>query len=271
MRRCSGAILALAFIATTHAQSQMVKVTVPKANVRSEPSDKAPILQQATPRDQIEWRGTEGDWFKVLLPPNPALGGARVEAYISRKVSRVEAAPAMPVATAPSAAPTAPAIDTHAANVFIGSIVDGTLLRAMSVQIVPAGNRQAWTIQNAGDWSVASDRRQAFVVSIGDRSGFSPAGLAPSLVKLSPAAAGATGLVIGSTRGGKDWKSSDVALEMTEGVSGVWNVKPARDLKTGDYAIIMRPLNSQATSPEIAWGFSVKQPEGYSPPVARDL
>lgn len=269
MRQLSGAILALAFITPAHAQSQMVKVTVPKANVRSEPSDKAPILQQATPKDQIEWRATEGDWFKVLLPPNPALGGARVEAYISKKVSKLEAPPVMrtvaptdaPAAVADGALvgkPAVPKIDTHAANVFLGSIVDGTLLRAMSVQIVSSGKRQAWTIQHSGDWSVAADRRPSFVVSIGDRAPFAAAGLAPSLVKLSPPAAGATGFVIGSTKGGKDWKSDDVSLEMTEGAQGIWNVKPTKDLKPGDYAIIMRPSNSKSLMPEIAWAFTVK-------------
>ena len=243
----------------------MVKVTVPKANVRSEPSDKAPILQQATPRDQIEWRATEGDWFKVLLPPNPALGGARVEAYISKKVSKLEAAAAIP--SAPSGAtvgkpadtaPVVPKIDTHAANVFLGSIVDGTLLRQMSVQMVPNGNRVAWTIQNGGDWSVAPDKRPSFVVSIGDRAGFPAAGLAPAVVKLAALAKGVTGLVIGSTKGDKDWKSDEIPLEMTEGAAGVWNVKPSKDLKPGDYAIIMRPANSKALTPEIAWAFTVK-------------
>jgi hypothetical protein len=71
------------------AQATLVKVTVPKANVRSEPSDKAPILQQVTPSDVIELREDMDGWFKVLLPPNPSLGGARVEAYISKKVAKL--------------------------------------------------------------------------------------------------------------------------------------------------------------------------------------
>ncbi len=71
------------------AQATLVKVTVPKANVRSEPSDKAPILQQVTPNDIIELREDMDGWFKVLLPPNPALGGARVEAYLSKKVAKI--------------------------------------------------------------------------------------------------------------------------------------------------------------------------------------
>lgn len=176
----------LAFIAAAHAQSPMVKVTVPKAN------------------------------------------GVRPGAIGSKSCSR-----RIPRSAAPASKPT---FQRRCQN----------------------GNRQAWTIQNAGGWSVGSDRRQALVVSIGDRAGFPPAGLAPSLVKLAPAAAGATGFVIGSTKGGKDWKSSDVALEMTEGASGVWNVKPTKDLKPGDYAIIMRPSNSNALMPEIAWAFTVK-------------
>jgi len=261
MRQFAGVTLAVVLlVSAAHAQSPMVRVTVPKANVRSEPNDKAPILQQATPNDQIEWRATEGDWFKVLMPPNPALGGARVEAYISKKVSKLQAAAAMPAApTSVEAAPTPPKIDTHAANAFLGSIVDGTLLRQLSVQVVhtPA-NRDAWMIENAGDWNVASDRRPSLVVSIGDRAGFSAAGLAPSVVRLSPAASGMTGLVIGSAKGDKDWKSNEISTEMTEGTVGVWNVKPSKDLKPGDYAIVMRPSNSKALAPEIAWAFTVK-------------
>jgi len=239
----------------------MVKVTVPKANVRSEPSDKAPILQQATPQDQIEWRATEGDWFKVLMPPNPALGGARVEAYISKKVSKLMASTAAPSMTAPKAAepvaPPVPTIDTHAANVFLGSIVDGTLLKQASVQIVHSGNRDAWTIQNPGDWNAAADRRPSLVVSIGDRAAFSPAGLSPSVVKLVPSA-DATSFTIGSAKGGKDWKSDEMSVEMSESASGVWNLKLSKDLKPGSYAIIMRPSNSKALGPEVAWAFTVK-------------
>jgi hypothetical protein len=263
MRRLAGTVLAVllcAFAALAHAQSQMVRATVPKANVRSEPNDKAPVFQQVTPKDQIEWRATEGDWFKVLLPPNPALGGARVEAYISKKVSKLETATAIPSSPpAVEAAPVAPRIDTHAANVFLGSIADGTLLKLVSVQIThtPA-NRDAWTIQNTGDWSAASDRRPSLVVSIGDRAPFVTAGLVPALVKLAPAPPGTMGAVIGSAKGGKDWKSDDISIEMTEGTAGVWNMKPSKDLKPGDYAIIMRPSNSKALGPEIAWGFTVK-------------
>jgi hypothetical protein len=193
------------------------------------------------------------------MPPNPALGGARVEAYISRKVSKLESGPAMPSSPPPVEAPAVPSIDTHAANVFLGSIVDGTLLQPLNVQVIhTAGNRDAWTVQNPGDWNAASDRRPSFVVSIGDRASFPAAGLAPAVVRLAPAPAGMTGLVIGSTKGDKDWKADQIGADMTEGTSGVWNVKPSKDLKPGDYAIIMRPSNSKALAPQLAWAFSVK-------------
>jgi hypothetical protein len=266
MRQLAGVFLAVSlFVSAADAQSQMVRVTVPKANVRSEPTDKAPILQQATPKDQIEWRATEGDWFKVLMPPNPALGGARVEAYISKKVAKLEAAPAMPASTAAGAPaakpaePEPPRIDTHTANVFLGSIVDGTLLRQVAVQIAPSGNRMAWTIQKPGDWNATAEHTPAFVVSIGDRAGFSPMGLAPAIVRLSAPPNGLPGQLVGSTKtDSKDWKSDEISTEMTEGTPGVWNVKPSKDLKPGDYAIIMRPSSSTVRQPEIAWAFTVK-------------
>jgi hypothetical protein len=266
MRQLIRVMLAFAAMcAVADAQSQLVRVTVPKANVRSEPSDKAPVLQQATPKDQIEWKATEGDWFKVLLPPNPALGGARVEAYISKKVAKLEAAKPIPVSAegttakpAELATPAVPAIDTHAANVFLGSIVDGTLLKQSGVQVVPNGNRDAWMIQNLGDWRAAADKRPSFVVSIGDRAPFPAAGLAPAIVRLTAPPAGVIGNVVGSTKAGKDWKSEDISLEMTQGTAGVWNLKPSKDLKPGDYAIVMRPVNSKAAGPEIAWAFTVR-------------
>lgn len=262
MRSVGRAILALAVIsATVHAQAQMVKVTVPKANVRSEPNDKAPILQQATPKDQIEWRATEGDWFKVLLPPNPGLGGARVEAYISKKVSKLEAAPAMPAASAPApvdAAPPVPKLDTHAANVFLGSIVDGKLLRGISAELQSKGDRQQWIVRTGLDTIVSSNRRPSFVVSIGDRAGFSPEGLVPSLVKLTALPGSATDFVAGSTKGGKGWKADEVSTELIETAAGVWNIKLSKDLKPGGYALVMTPSSPKDPMPEMAWGFIVK-------------
>lgn len=246
------------------AQGQLVRVTVPKANVRSEPSEKAPILQQVTPLDQIDLRAIEGAWFKVLLPPNAALGGARVEAYISKKVAKVVEAKsdAMPAAATPDpgapAAAAAPKVDTHAANVFLGSGVGGTLLPRVTVRVVPNGNRQAWTIERGADWPIAADRRPSFVVSIGDQAGFSPAGLEPSAVKLAAAPAGLEGLLIGSTRGDRDWKADDIALDMSEGAAGLWNVTASKDLKPGDYAIVLRPSKSNVMMPEIAWVFTIK-------------
>jgi hypothetical protein len=266
MRQIARVMLAFALLcATAHAQSQWVRVTVAKANVRSEPSDKAPILQQATPRDQIEWRATEGDWFKVLLPPNPGLGGARVEAYISKKVSKLEAAKAMPASAEATAGkprepapPAAPAIDTHAANVFLGTIVGGTLLPAMSAEIRPGGGREQWIVRPGADAVVSPNKRPSFVVSIGDRAGFSVEGLVPSLVKLSTLSGSTTDLVAGSTKGGKGWKSDEVSVELIETAAGVWNIKLSKDLKPGSYALVMTPSSPKDPMPEIAWAFTVK-------------
>ncbi len=95
-------MMSLVAVAGVAAETAHVKVTVPKANVRSEPSEKAPILQQVTPDDVIELREELDGWFKVLLPPNPALGGARVEAYISKKVAKIVPAQSARIATAGS-------------------------------------------------------------------------------------------------------------------------------------------------------------------------
>lgn len=104
-------------------------------------------------------------------------------------------------------------------------------------------------------------RREHYAGKIGDRAPFPAAGLAPSIVKLSTPTAGAAGHVVGSMKGDKDWKSENIPTEMTQATAGIWKLTPSKDLKPGDYAIVMRPANSrdqQAAQPEIVWPFTVK-------------
>lgn len=247
------------FAVTAHAQSQMVKVTVPKANVRSEPSDKAPILQQVTPSDQITWRATEGDWFKVLLPPNPALGGARVEAYISKKVSKLEAAPAMPVsAPAEPAPPAAPKADMHLVNMLLGSGADSALVQEAPVQMLPAGNRQAWVVERADAWPAIDEKRPSFTLSIGDQAGFTRKDVAPGMVRLGPPPAGVTGLLVQTTKDGKDWKADFLGVIVDDATAGIIKFQPGKDLKPGDYAIILRMIKESRDVGVKAWAFTVK-------------
>jgi hypothetical protein len=263
MRRLAGVLVSLSCLVAVlpAAQAERVQVTVPRANVRSEASEKSPILVQVTPADQIELRAVEGDWFKVLLPPNPALGGARVEAYISKKVSKVVAAPLMPETPetpAPVGSAPNPSIDPHAATVTLGSGTGASPLSLLAVRLVPNGNRTAWTVSTEGGLRSMAGRRPTLTVSIGDRAGFAAADVIPSMVKVSPAPGSTVDVVLGSTRDGLDWRADEVSTGMTEAAPGVWNLSPVADLAPGRYAIVMRPSNAATAMPEVAWLFAVR-------------
>jgi hypothetical protein len=91
----AAAVLTLVVVSSVRLPAQsgdVVKVTVPRANVRSEPRDNAPILLQAKSGDSLPLLGVEGDWFHVRLQ----LGAKRVDAYISKKVSTLVKAPPVP-------------------------------------------------------------------------------------------------------------------------------------------------------------------------------
>jgi hypothetical protein len=257
----------VAFVAVPHAQPQMVKVTVPKANVRSEPSDKAPILQQATPQDQIEWRATEGDWFKVLMPPNPALGGARVEAYISRKVSKLLVTPAASSSGPPGASEDKPAVpaapaaakpDMHLVNMLLGTGADSRLVAEAPVQMLAAGNRQAWVVERADSWPIVTEKRPSFTLSIGDQAGFTRKDVAPGMVRLGAAPAGVAGLLVQTTKDGKEWKADFAGVIVGDATPGIITFQPGKDLKPGDYAIILRMISGSKDVGVKAWAFTVK-------------
>lgn len=138
----AAAVLALiaTWVASPRAQSgDVVKVTVPRANVRSEPRDNAPVLLQAKSGDSLQLLGVEGEWYHVRLQ----LGAMRVDAYISKQVSTLVKAPPMPTPAAeeppptptvapvatltPTPTPTLPPTPTHAPTAAAppAQIVDG--------------------------------------------------------------------------------------------------------------------------------------------------
>ena len=89
-------------------EPRFVRVTVPTANVRSQPSESAPIVDTVSWGKVLELKSEEGEWYFVSLPPDPRLSGARVQAYISKKVARLETGtPPADVAAATPAVPSA--------------------------------------------------------------------------------------------------------------------------------------------------------------------
>lgn len=251
-------LAAVAVVAATPPQAQTVQVTVPRANVRAEPSERAPILQQVTPKDQIEWRATDGDWFKVLLPPNPALGGARVEAYISKKVARLGPASATPAAPAAAMSDPVAAPMPKAATVFLGVGADGVVLSERTIDVSSSGNRDAWTIPADLD-AVAASKAVSFDVSVPDGGPIARGTVTPVLVKLSDVRGNSAVLQVASLRGDRDWKADDIETTTTSTGPDVWHLVPDRALKPGRYAIVLRPTRSGIDAPRIVWPFEIRK------------
>jgi len=263
-------------------ESGTVRITVAKANVRAEPSEKSAVLTQATLGTEFELRTVEGDWFKVILN----MGGMRAQAYISKKVAKLAPPPAAappPASAVPSAAAAEPAARADGMSVVInikikGSVETGWLTphRAHAAAVADAkvdslpsfakslaagsmapGSAMAvwvWTVDDPAVPRVVEDRRPAFVVLYRDVPGISPDDLAPMIVRLVPAAASARVIAVArgradaATRAAADWdivkelKQDVVKVEVEPAERGAVSLRPSADLPPGDYAIVVRPV-----------------------------
>jgi hypothetical protein len=201
-----------------------VKVTVARANVRTEASEKAPVLTQVTLGTVLTLKRVDGDWFFVELPPDARLGGARVTAYLSKKVATLVKAPAAaatpPAASAPASPDPAPAVvDGMSVAVQIGESSSWVVphkvqarawrdrkvdtLRALAPGVdagdelttdAAAGNAPAlwiWALDGASSDRVLDDRRPSFIAHFADVPGVSPADIIAVIVRLVQARVGA--------------------------------------------------------------------------------
>ena len=269
--------------------NQTVKITVPRANVRSEPSEKAPVLTQVTPETTLILLGTEGDWFHVRLGPDSRLGGLRIDAYISKRVAKIvpgAAAPAAAPSPAPSTGAASPSTEASAEGISValtGSSGSSWLKPHSSRVIRRDAQTWAWILSDSAADETLDDRRPAFVVLLKDVIGVNPDELTPMIVRLTPAAEG--GRLIAASRGAADlaastaptWDPSkdlkqDVVRASIEVVQpGAVRIQPAADLASGQYAIVLRPAAkrklSGATVPStsgegrllaLAWDFAIR-------------
>jgi hypothetical protein len=239
-------VLAL-FLPSLRAQGiGSVKVTVPRANVRSEPKDTAPVLTQVTSGTVLTLIEIDGDWFHVQLPPDPRLGGVRVDAYISKKVSTVVsmAAPGAtpaPSTTAPAGGATGSPNVTDGMSVSLQSGASTSWLavrRTSRITAAASGKIAALaslaSLEDAGAtagsgasivtyvWRVdgpaadreIADRRPSFVVQFKDVPDASPDTIGPLLIRLAP---GAASRVVSAIRGRADQVSQgDSAWDVTK-------------------------------------------------------
>ena len=208
-----------------------VKVTAARANVRSEPNDKAPVVAQVQAGTVLTLKAIEGDWFRVQLPQ---MGAVRVEAFISRKVASVEKPGAASAASTPPSgakppASTGPPRDASGITVAwaadnqatwlssrlarVGQLSDRSdSVRAIAAALpgelhapMDAGPTQVayvWVLDEAAAPASIDQRRPVFVVDFKQTAGVPPDDLMPALVRLVPDAKGRR--VVGMVRGRAD-------------------------------------------------------------------
>jgi hypothetical protein len=217
-----------------------VRVTVPRANVRAEPSEQAPILTQVTAGSVFDVRGIEGDWFRIQL----IVSGVRLEAWISKKVSAlVASAPSLPAVAARSAAaratvrPPASARFEDAARYGLGvglqtpaglrwfapatarvvrlaTRVENARAAAIAMPVgagrplpesASAQITYVWQVEERAPALVVDAPSPTFVVRYREAPGVSPEDFAPVLVQLTGTAAGPR--VVAAMRGRVDQAS----------------------------------------------------------------
>jgi hypothetical protein len=153
MRHLGLMAAALALGASVLAQADVtVRVTAARANVRAEPNEKGAVITQVTVGTVLTLKAVEGDWFRVQLPADARLGGARVEAFISRKVASLVGAasdapaPSTPAPGTPARSPAAPSTSARGASALSTPPMRDGMLVAMqsggsSVWLTPAAAR----------------------------------------------------------------------------------------------------------------------------------
>jgi len=253
--RTLGAIAAVAMAAAglVAQDGASVKVTVARANIRSEANDRAPVVTQVPSGTLLQLLSVEGDWFHVRVP----VGSIRIEAYISKKVAALASAPAAaPAAASPTPAPTA-AATVDGMSVAVDLSGTSTWVTPHPAKVNRDGQTWAWVVDGSAADRVIDDRRPSFVVVFKDVPGLSPDDLTPVLVRLTPAASG--GRLVAAARGSEDLASRaaadwDLSKDLKQDVvrsesqllePGAVKIRPAADLPAGQYAVVLRPSSKK--------------------------
>ncbi len=229
-------------IGAQSAPSATVVVTVPRANVRAEPTTSAQVVGQVVAGTVLKLVAIEGTWFQVELPRDARLPDVTVRAYISNTVARLEsmgtpapaggsrpagpppAAPAVPkprasemrdgMSVAVEAGGTTAWLLPHTARVVaVEQKIDdlGETAETMGeTGFLPATESGSspvtwvWTVPGRTAERAIDARRPSFVVLYKEIPGASPDGLTPLIVRL-PAVAQAR--LVGAVRGRADQAS----------------------------------------------------------------
>ncbi|HKV99412.1 MAG TPA: SH3 domain-containing protein [Vicinamibacterales bacterium] len=244
------AVAALVAVGLAAQDDASVKVTVPRANIRSEANDRAPVVTQVPSGTLLQLMAVEGDWFKVRV----SVGSIRIEAYISKKVSAIAKASGAPAPAAPASAPT-PTPVTTVDGMSVAVDVNGSTTWVTPHAAKATHDAQTWTwiVEGSAADRVLDVRRPAFVVMFKDVPGVSPDDLAPALIRLTPSASGGRQVAIArgsadlASRTASDWDlSKDLKQDVVRSESqllerGAVKIHPAGDLPAGQYAVVLRP------------------------------
>jgi hypothetical protein len=268
-------------LSTARAATQAgdVRVTAARANVRQEANEKSAVLTQVTYGQTLTLRGVDGDWYRVVV----ALGGLRVEGYISKSVAVIAGAGDSKSATrtpTDAGAAVIPGISV-AADISghtswlaarLGRIVPVATQANSVAEILPAeidvGLRGAtpltdtsadvaWVWIVEGSPTMLAGPRPSFFVSFGDARGVKVDDLAPAIVRLRPiqdpyrVLAMARGRADAAGRSDLDWtvardlKQDTMKVAMDAGAAGMVTVRLSAPLAPGDYAVVLRPLSAR--------------------------
>jgi hypothetical protein len=228
--RLVSSLVAAAAVVFSPQTTGSVRVTATKANVRAEMSETSAILTQVNKDTLLDLLSVEAEWFHVRLQ----MGAMRVDAYISKKVAKLEAGAPGPAGAASVAVAAKPKPEATPSrdSMTVGLMVDSNVSwlqpnTARLIQIgdkvdsiakagpsIPAGDAlpsnasgstqitYVWVADGASASKVTADHRPSFYVQFKDVPGLSPDDLAPMLVRLTPAASGVR--VVGAVRGRAD-------------------------------------------------------------------
>ena len=158
-------VAAAALVATVLAQSDVdvIRITLGRADIRSEPSPTAPILHQVSEGSYLILIKEDAGWFQVQLPSSR---GLRALGYLPRtaavKVKPAEAAAAVEAMRHP---PSKPPGD---------SIVIGAELTGKTIWLKPQGTRAVW-IPGAAATIAAAASGEALVAALAAGDGPNPA------------------------------------------------------------------------------------------------
>jgi hypothetical protein len=226
MRPAGAALFAAAALAATVlAQSQAIRITAGRTEIRSGPSDAMPPLQSVTEGTYLVLFKEDGDWFQVELPPHPRRSDMsrpdmRALGYVSKrfaaKVPPAETAAALEAARRLPAWPPGASMVVGAevssktiwlkaqptravwipdpAATIAGAASSEALLTALAAgegfnKPIPGVNDVSWIWATAVAEStpVFSSRQPSFYVSYGDVEGLDAREWAPYVVRLSAA------------------------------------------------------------------------------------